>query len=342
MSEELLQRNLITNPEKIGSWDFYNIGATSINALKESNIIRSIDYGNIARKKVDGIITKQKEVIAIVEYKQQKQFNTKNKKNNAILQEIDVFINGIEKNWIIDKLWNEKEKIELRIVDANNSLTIHGFSELLTELSCLTNEYSNIIKENMPLSKIAVNPRDDGCVTTVEIGEIFDIVKGKSKYTKSYMNKHKGEYPVYSSQTSCEGVIASIDSYDYDCKCLTWTTDGTYVGTVFLRDGKFSMTTHCGALFLKEEFKNKISLEYIQTILNNILPLNKEGEGSNKRLGVNKIEKIKIDIQVDNDNEFDLAKQKEIAEKYRIIQDIKANIKTELEKIENIKVNIGL
>jgi len=80
MSEELLQRNLIKNPEKIGSWDFYNIGATSINALKESNIIRSIDYGGIARKKVDGIIIKQKEVIAIVEYKNPKQFNTKNKK----------------------------------------------------------------------------------------------------------------------------------------------------------------------------------------------------------------------------------------------------------------------
>lgn len=61
MSEELLQRNLIKNPEKIGSWDFYNIGSTSINALKESNIIRSIDYGDIARKKVDGIIIKQKQ-----------------------------------------------------------------------------------------------------------------------------------------------------------------------------------------------------------------------------------------------------------------------------------------
>ena len=90
MSEELIQRNLIKNPEKIGSWDFYNIGSTSINALKESNIIRSIDYGDIARKKVDGIIIKQKEVIAIVEYKHPKQFNTKNKKNNAILQEIEV------------------------------------------------------------------------------------------------------------------------------------------------------------------------------------------------------------------------------------------------------------
>jgi hypothetical protein len=191
------------------------------------------------------------------------------------------------------------------------------------------------------LSKVVIDPEDGVCFVTVKIGEIFDIVKGKSKYTKSYMNKHKGEYPVYSSQTSDEGVIASIDSYDYNCKCLTWTTYGTYVGTVFLRDGKFSMTTHCGALFLKNEFKNKISFEYIQTILNNILPLNKEGEGSNKRLGVNKIEKIEIDIPIDNKKNFDIEKQKQTAERYSKIGEIKKNIKGELEKIENIKIDIG-
>lgn len=90
MSEELLQRNLIKNPEKIGTWDFYNIGATSINALKEADIIRSIDYGDVARKKVDALIIRQKEVIAVIEYKHPKQFNTKDKKNDAILQEIEV------------------------------------------------------------------------------------------------------------------------------------------------------------------------------------------------------------------------------------------------------------
>jgi len=90
MSEELLQRDLIKNPEKIGTWNFYNIGATSVNALKEADIIRSIDYGDVSRKKVDGIITRQKEVIAIVEYKSPKQFNTQGKKNKAVLQEIKV------------------------------------------------------------------------------------------------------------------------------------------------------------------------------------------------------------------------------------------------------------
>ena len=58
MSEELLQRNLLDNPEKIGKWDFYNIGNTTIKALKEHGIIRNVDYGSLERKKVDGILPK--------------------------------------------------------------------------------------------------------------------------------------------------------------------------------------------------------------------------------------------------------------------------------------------
>lgn len=60
MNEELLQRDLIKNPPvQIGTWNFYNIRAIC-NVFKEANIIRSIDYGDVSRKKVDAIITRQK------------------------------------------------------------------------------------------------------------------------------------------------------------------------------------------------------------------------------------------------------------------------------------------
>jgi hypothetical protein len=66
MSEELLQRDLQKNPEKIGKWDFYNIGATSIKNLKEYGIIRNVDYGNEEKKKVDALIVQKKNVIAVI------------------------------------------------------------------------------------------------------------------------------------------------------------------------------------------------------------------------------------------------------------------------------------
>lgn len=38
MSEELIQRNLIDSPEKMGDWNFYNIGATTLKALKSAKL----------------------------------------------------------------------------------------------------------------------------------------------------------------------------------------------------------------------------------------------------------------------------------------------------------------
>ena len=90
MSEELLQRNLIKSPEKIGKWDFYNIGATSVKNLKEYGLIRNVYYGKEERKKVDGLIVQKKNVIAVVEYKKPSEFKTIAQKNKAIKQELEV------------------------------------------------------------------------------------------------------------------------------------------------------------------------------------------------------------------------------------------------------------
>ena len=60
MSEELLQRDLLKNPPKIGKWDFYNVGATSIKQFKEAQVIRNVDYGKEEKKKVDALIVQKK------------------------------------------------------------------------------------------------------------------------------------------------------------------------------------------------------------------------------------------------------------------------------------------
>ena len=90
MSEELLQRDLINNPEKIGKWDFYNIGATTVKALKEYGIIRNVNYGNEEKKKVDALLVQKKNVIAVIEYKKPSEFKTAEQKNKAINQELEV------------------------------------------------------------------------------------------------------------------------------------------------------------------------------------------------------------------------------------------------------------
>ena len=90
MSEELLQRDLIDNPEKIGNWNFYNIGATTIKNLKQSKIINDFDYESIDKRKPDGLIVYNKNVLVTIENKKPTEFNTEEKKNKAIKQTVDV------------------------------------------------------------------------------------------------------------------------------------------------------------------------------------------------------------------------------------------------------------
>jgi hypothetical protein len=48
MSEELIQRDLVAAPDRIGSWDYYNIGATTLKALKTAKTRQS----NLGRKRL--------------------------------------------------------------------------------------------------------------------------------------------------------------------------------------------------------------------------------------------------------------------------------------------------
>lgn len=247
------------------------------------------------------------------------------------LQPIEKFEN--EKYWIIDKWWSKEEKEKLGITEREEILTIDEFKE----------EMQNIQKEFDKIGdmKIDVNStyKTKSIPVTGEEG-IFEAEKGNAKYTKKYMHDHKGEFPVYSSQTSDLGQIGSIDTFDYDEECFTWTTDGTYVGTVFYRKGKFSITTHCGILRVKPEYKDKVDFEYLNFILNQTLPNYKLGEGSNKRLGIERMKEVQIEIPIDENGGFDLEKQKEIAEKYRKVEEIKTKLKDNYEKMINSRVQI--
>ena len=54
------------------------------------------------------------------------------------------------------------------------------------------------------------------------------------------------------------------------------------------------------------------------------------------------IRNIRIKIPTTSSSELDIVKQREIADKYHKIEEIKKTVKAELKKMENIKVDIGI
>lgn len=167
MSEELIQRGLDKkNPtSKIGKWDYFSIGATTLKALKSANIIRNVDYGLLESKKVDGIIINNKDVIAVIEFKQPKEFKTKAQKDKAIAQEIEVAkILGckiIIATDTVDTVW-VNAFTGMRICDESGSEIKSAFNPSDEHLASLIEKinYSINEKNNNILPKQLVNPTD--------------------------------------------------------------------------------------------------------------------------------------------------------------------------------------
>lgn len=165
MSEELLQRDLINNCQKLGKWDFYNIGATSVKALKEHAIIRNVNYGAEEKKKVDGLIVQKKNVIAVIEYKKPSEFKTAVQKNKAIKQELEVArkldahiiiaTDTKETVWVNVLTGNKIKDESGKEIKTNFDLKDEKLPELIEKIVFSINELNDQIKP-----KQLVNPTD--------------------------------------------------------------------------------------------------------------------------------------------------------------------------------------
>lgn len=87
--------------------------------------------------------------------------------------------------------------------------------------------------------------------TEYKISEIFKITRGVVIPKTDLLDNKTDQYiyPVYSSQTTNNGILGYDAKFDFNGKYLTWTTDGANAGKVFFRNGKFRCTNVCGVLY---------------------------------------------------------------------------------------------
>ena len=111
--------------------------------------------------------------------------------------------------------------------------------------------------------------------------------------SKGYLEKHRGAYPVYSSQTANNGRFGFINSYDYDGEYITWTTDGANAGSVFYHDEKFSITNVCGLLRIKD---SRVRAKYLKYVLDVTAKQYVNTGMGNPKLMSNVMKQIKVGI----------------------------------------------
>lgn len=90
-----------------------------------------------------------------------------------------------------------------------------------------------------------------------KLKRIFKFEKGKNSniLTEEYVKSNEGPYPVYSGQTKNNGILGSIDSYEYDFKnnVILVTTVGAKAMTTFLIKNKLSLSQNCALIKLKSD-----------------------------------------------------------------------------------------
>ena len=125
-----------------------------------------------------------------------------------------------------------------------------------------------------------------------KISDVCDISRGQV-ISKDFIKENAGEYPVYSSQTENNGQLGAISAYMFDGKYLTWTTDGANAGTVFYREGKFSVTNVCGVIDVND---SNVNVRFLYFVLNREAPSYVNRGMGNPKLMSNVMIKIKVPV----------------------------------------------
>lgn len=162
------------------------------------------------------------------------------------------------------------------------------------------------------------------------VSQLFYIGRGRVINHDEINSSSNNAYPVYSSQTTNDGIMGFIGTYDFDGEYITWTTDGANAGEVYYRKGRFNCTNVCGTLKLKDEKKN--DYRFISYLLNRECKKYVSTNLANPKLMNNTMGKVEILIPndvneqksissiLDNvENEIEILKDK--LSKYKKIKD---------------------
>lgn len=166
---------------------------------------------------------------------------------------------------------------------------------------------------------------------------------GNAFYTKPWCQKHKGVYPVYSANNIKP--IAYIDTFDYDGEYLTYSKNGC-AGYITVISGRFSINGDRCVMSVNDEYVGKLNLLYLKYYLEPIFRKNKKGRlgafGKNEFTKLNstmiKGLNITVPIPLASDGSYNIEKQREIAERYKQIDEIKRELIDRIIQLTSISV----
>ena len=183
------------------------------------------------------------------------------------LKNIYVFIPNIEEQKLISHYLDKKVGQIDKLIDK-----IQKKIELLKEQrislinQCVTKGLNpNIEMKDSGIEWIGKIPKH---WSLRKLKHFYTYQKGSmgQKLTSSYLDENSGEYPVYSGQTSKNGILGTWSDYefDFDTEVIFCTTVGAKLMTTKVLSGKFSLSQNCLIMIPKD---SSILSKYINYFL---------------------------------------------------------------------------
>lgn len=173
-----------------------------------------------------------------------------------------------------------------------------------------------------------------------KISDLFSVLRGSGKYTRSYTQEHPGAVPLFSGNTS--GAFAHVDTADYNTPCLSWVIDGL-AGYLMFHSSEFSATNHRGVLLPKF---SDINLQYAKFIMEPIFRNAKKGrvgdngENEYSSLPPFMVSELLVPFPVDDTGKISLSAQQEIAEQYITVEQCKRDVAEKLDALAHQKIEL--
>ena len=145
----------------------------------------------------------------------------------------------------------EQEKIANFLSCLDEKIKVQN--KIIEDLKVLKKELCKVLLNNKEWPKFRIR-------------DIANLGRGRVINTDEINSQKFPLYPVYSSQTSNNGIMGYLEQYDFEGEYITWTTDGANAGTVFYRNGRFNCTNVCGTLKLTVDFDYYITALSIQMV----------------------------------------------------------------------------
>jgi type I restriction-modification system DNA methylase subunit len=254
------------------------------------------------------------------------------------IEDIDKFYNS--SHWSVDRWWSHEEKIGLGIENENITVNINQFVSIISDIAASICEYQE------PLLEIEKQKTSIGKLKQIYLldenifGLVSTVISLNRTKLASINTDNNLDIPVYTAGKEPVAYIKAIKNKfpidataDHPLLSFATNGDGSAGRNFVIHTRPFYINADRLAVYIKDK---NLSLQYLHTQLSDMKDKYKfshSNKANKHNLGA-----VTINVPIDEDGNFDIAKQTAIAEQFTLLTDLRKELAQRYLEVESCNV----